>query len=67
MKCGCQMCGAFMDHVEKGEQSYCICPECQYKCKDCLGGENPRFNFLDRETAKRMKEDTQKLRGEHKK
>ncbi len=44
-----------MDHVEKGEQSYCICPECLYKCNDCMGGDNPRFTFLDRETVKKMK------------
>ncbi len=46
-----------MDHVEKGEQSYCICPECLYKCNDCMGGDNPRFTFLDRETVKKMKEE----------
>lgn len=64
MKCGCQECGAFMDHVEKGEQSYCVCPECLHKCKDCLGGENPRFSFMDREMAKRMKEDVQRLKSQ---
>ena len=59
MKCGCQECGAFMDHVEKGDRSYCICPECLFKCSDCLG-ENPKFTFLDRETVKRMKEEIKK-------
>lgn len=59
MKCGCQECGALMDHVEKGDQSYCVCPLCLYKCTDCLGGDNPRFGFLDKDTVKSMKENTQ--------
>jgi len=62
MKCGCKLCGTFMDHVEKGDKSYCICPECMDKCSDCLG-INPKFSFLDRETAKKMKENTQKAKN----
>ena len=46
-----------MDHVEKGEASYCVCPKCLFQCKDCLGGENERFRFLDRETIRKMKAD----------
>ena len=51
-----------MDHVEKGDESYCICPQCLHRCTDCLGGDNKRFNFLDRDTVKRMKEQTKKSR-----
>lgn len=64
MKCGCQVCTTLMEHVEKGEQSYCICPECLNKCRDCLGGKNKRFKFLDRQTAKNMRLHTEKLRDE---
>ncbi|MBN2879824.1 MAG: hypothetical protein JXN65_09370 [Clostridia bacterium] len=60
MKCGCEICGAFMVHVEKGEDSYCVCPECMHQCKDCMGGDNPRFAFLDRDTVRRMKKDADK-------
>jgi len=60
MKCGCEMCEAFMVHVEKGEDSYCLCPECGHQCRDCLGGDNPRFTFLDRDTVRRMKKETEK-------
>lgn len=60
MKCGCERCGSFMDHVEKGEKSHCICPKCLRQCSDCLGGENKRFRFLDRETVKKMKENAKK-------
>lgn len=63
MKCGCEKCGAFTVHVEKGEDSYCVCPECLWECRDCLGGKNPRFSFMDRETAKAMREETEKLRN----
>ncbi len=54
-----------MVHVEKGEKSYCECPECGHKCNDCLGGNNPRFNFLDRDTVKRMKEETEQKRNKN--
>jgi len=50
-----------MDHVERGDESYCVCPLCLHRCSDCLGGDNPRFGFLDRDTIKSMKENAQKL------
>jgi len=37
MQCACPDCGRLMGKVEKGLDSYCQCPECLRKCRDCLG------------------------------
>ena len=37
MQCGCPQCGTFMGQVEKGLNSYCICPRCGYSCSACMG------------------------------
>ena len=57
MQCGCRVCGQLTTHVEKGDESYCVCSNCGWKCTMCMGGENPSFNFIDREEVRRMKED----------
>ena len=36
MRCSCQICGTYMVHSESLELG-CVCPECGYRCKECLG------------------------------
>lgn len=36
MRCSCKECGTYMVQAES-EALGCICPECQYRCRDCLG------------------------------
>lgn len=36
MRCACHMCGTYMVHSE-GLELGCVCPECGYRCKACLG------------------------------
>ena len=36
MRCGCPECGTYMIQSE-GINFGCVCPECFYRCNDCLG------------------------------
>ena len=36
MRCGCPHCEAYMIQSETEHQA-CVCPECGYRCRDCLG------------------------------
>ena len=47
MRCGCRDCDAFMIHSE-GAAMACVCPECGFRCNDCLGTNTvvPREAFL---------------------
>lgn len=36
MRCTCTNCGTYMIHAEDLEMG-CVCPECQNRCKACLG------------------------------
>ena len=36
MRCGCPHCEAYMIQSETDGQA-CVCPECGYRCTDCLG------------------------------
>ena len=36
MRCSCKECGIYMVQSES-EHLGCVCPECGYRCKDCLG------------------------------
>lgn len=36
MRCSCRVCGQWMVQSE-GEQMGCVCTECGYRCRDCLG------------------------------
>lgn len=38
MRCGCPACGAYMAHSE-GLELGCVCPECNNRCKLCLGAD----------------------------
>ena len=37
MRCGCPECGTLMIHEEGGRNLCCCCPDCGYRCNDCLG------------------------------
>lgn len=37
MRCSCPQCGTYMVQWEKGANSACICPKCQYICDACMG------------------------------
>ena len=36
MRCSCKECGTYMIQAES-DRLGCICPECGYRCNDCLG------------------------------
>ena len=36
MRCSCKECGVYMLQAESSHLG-CVCPECGYRCKDCLG------------------------------
>ena len=39
MRCGCPECGTYMIQSE-GSQLGCVCPNCLYRCKACLGTDS---------------------------
>ena len=39
MRCSCQVCDTYMVHSE-GLELGCVCPECGYRCKACLGTDS---------------------------
>jgi hypothetical protein len=55
MRCGCPECGTYTVHVEKGFESYCLCPDCGWVCRDCMGGKNKKENPLTPEQARILK------------
>ena len=36
MRCSCHVCDTYMVHSE-GLELGCVCPQCGYRCKACLG------------------------------
>lgn len=36
MRCACHVCDTYMVHSE-GLELGCVCPNCGYRCKACLG------------------------------
>ena len=36
MRCSCHVCDTYMVHSE-GLELGCVCPNCGYRCKACLG------------------------------
>ncbi len=56
MRCSCKVCGVYMIQADSDKLG-CVCPECGYRCRDCLGtdtvvgrdklrflAEDPRFS-----------------------
>lgn len=50
MRCSCQVCGTYMAHAESMELG-CVCPECGYRCKECLGTDT----VMSREELQQLK------------
>ena len=36
MRCSCKECGTYMVQAES-ERLGCVCPDCGFRCNDCLG------------------------------
>lgn len=49
MRCSCHVCDTYMTHSE-GLELGCVCPECGYRCKACLGTNT----VLSREALKNL-------------
>lgn len=58
MRCGCPSCGTYMIQSE-GLQLGCVCPECGYRCKQCLGTNT----VVSREDLKKCAEEYMKHFG----
>lgn len=52
MRCACHECGTYMNQSE-GLELGCVCPECGYRCKACLGTDS----VVSRERLKDLKFD----------
>ncbi|MBR6767839.1 MAG: hypothetical protein IKM02_07810 [Clostridia bacterium] len=52
MRCSCHVCGTYMVHSE-GINLGCVCPECGYRCKACLGTDT----VISRDNLKNLKFD----------
>ncbi len=54
MRCSCHVCGTYMVHSESLDLG-CVCPECGYRCKACLGTNT----VISRDSLKNLKFDMQ--------
>ena len=52
MRCSCHECGTYMNQSE-GLELGCVCPECGYRCKACLGTDS----VVSRENLKKLQFD----------
>ncbi len=52
MRCSCHACDTYMTHSE-GLELGCVCPECGYRCKACLGTNS----VLSRDALKKLAND----------
>ena len=57
MRCSCKECGTYMIQAES-DYLGCVCPECGYRCKACLGtnsvvGREALKNLANNETLMR--------------
>ncbi len=74
MRCSCKECGVYMVQAESDHLG-CVCPDCGYRCNDCLGTNtvvsrealkslafDPRFSpekLMESFTPEAEEEDTQ--------
>ena len=56
MRCSCHDCGTYMNQSE-GLELGCVCPECGYRCKACLGTNS----VVSRENLKMLARDPRVL------
>ena len=52
MRCSCHVCDTYMNQSE-GIELGCVCPECGYRCKACLGTNS----VISREALKNLSRD----------
>ena len=52
MRCSCHVCDTYMVHSE-GLELGCVCPQCGYRCKACLGTDS----VVGRDALARLKDD----------
>lgn len=50
MRCGCFECGAYMVQAESMSLG-CVCPECGYRCRACMGTNT----MMDRDAVRTLK------------
>ncbi|MBQ9949267.1 MAG: hypothetical protein IJO93_00925 [Clostridia bacterium] len=62
MRCGCPQCGTYMIQSE-GSELGCVCPDCLYRCKACLGTNT----VISREQMLSMKKMANDIRDSSKK
>ena len=48
MRCSCKECGTYMIQAES-DRLGCVCPDCGYRCSDCLGTDTvvPKDHIRD--------------------
>ncbi len=51
MRCSCHVCDTYMVQSE-GIELGCVCPQCGYRCKACLGTDS----VVDRDRLKDLKD-----------
>ena len=52
MRCSCKECGTYMVQADSDKLG-CVCPDCGYRCNDCLGTNT----VVSRESLKALAED----------
>ena len=57
MRCSCHVCDTYMNQSE-GLELGCVCPNCGYRCKACLGTDS----VVSREGLKDLVFNTQLMR-----
>lgn len=57
MRCSCHVCDTYMVQSE-GLELGCVCPQCGYRCKACLGTDS----VVGREALSRLKDDAVLMR-----
>lgn len=57
MRCSCHRCDTYMVQSE-GLELGCVCPQCGYRCKACLGTDS----VVEREGLKSLKDNPMLMR-----
>lgn len=57
MRCSCHVCDTYMVQSE-GLELGCVCPDCGYRCKACLGTDT----VVNREALKRLADNAALMR-----
>ncbi len=52
MRCSCKECGTYMVQADS-DLLGCVCPDCGYRCRDCLGTDT----VVSRENLSRLAAD----------